>query len=227
LAIAGKEDYHAYCRGFDAQTIGSRELMQHVFFSEQGVRAVFASLADLEILGLHLLNCLGDEVELEFFKRLYPGTEARRFEYAAQPRQKFRVASENPEKLKVVRRLLERHADTPTLIIGMYIEQVENLAGELGIPILTGSTPQARREPGPLLFPRVPRHGRTGIRHLEPGERRGGTASRASLIGDNQMYPHRQSCHGVFACNHFSAFYAFYAVKNPPIIFTTKNAKNA
>jgi DNA excision repair protein ERCC-3 len=76
-----------------------------------------------------------------------PLTEARRFEYAvAQPRHKFRVASENPEKLKVVQRLLERHADTPTLIIGMYVEQVENLAGELGIPILTGSTPQARRD---------------------------------------------------------------------------------
>ena len=76
-----------------------------------------------------------------------PLTEARRFEYAvAQPRHKFRVASENPEKLEVVRRLLERHADTPTLIIGMYVEQIENLAGELGIPILTGSTPQARRD---------------------------------------------------------------------------------
>ena len=61
-------------RGFDAQTIGSRELMQHVFLSEQGVRAALASLAESEILGLHLLNCLGDEVELEFFERLYPDT---------------------------------------------------------------------------------------------------------------------------------------------------------
>lgn len=40
----------------------------------------------------------------------------------------------------------ERHADTPTLIIGMYVEQIQKLAEELGIPILTGSTPQARRD---------------------------------------------------------------------------------
>jgi DNA excision repair protein ERCC-3 len=73
-------------------------------------------------------------------------TEARRFEYAVAPaRQKFRVASENPEKLEVVRRLLERHADTPTLIIGMYVEQIKQMAEELTIPILTGSTPQKSR----------------------------------------------------------------------------------
>jgi DNA excision repair protein ERCC-3 len=74
-------------------------------------------------------------------------TEKRRFDYAvAQPRYKFRIASENPEKLKVVRRLLRRHADTPALIIGMYVEQVQKMARELNIPILTGSTPQAKRD---------------------------------------------------------------------------------
>jgi len=76
-----------------------------------------------------------------------PMTEKRRFDYAvAQPRYKFRIASENPEKLKVVRRLLRRHADTPALIIGMYVEQVQKMARELNIPILTGSTPQAKRD---------------------------------------------------------------------------------
>jgi DNA excision repair protein ERCC-3 len=76
-----------------------------------------------------------------------PLSPKRRFEYAVAPnRQKFRVASENPEKLKVVRRLLERHADTPTLIIGMYVEQIKQMAEELNIPILTGSTPQKVRD---------------------------------------------------------------------------------
>ena len=76
LAELSQADIKAigHSRGFDAQTIGSRELMQHVFLSEQGVRAALASLAESEILGLHLLNCLGDEVELEFFERLYPDT---------------------------------------------------------------------------------------------------------------------------------------------------------
>lgn len=76
-----------------------------------------------------------------------PMSEKRRFQYAvAEPRQKFRVASENPEKISVVRRVLERHADTPALIIGMYVEQVSQMAEELNIPILTGSTPQSTRD---------------------------------------------------------------------------------
>jgi hypothetical protein len=60
-------------RGFDSQTVGSRELLQHVFFSEQGVQAALASLTEPEVHGLHLLNCLGQAVELDFFKPVYPG----------------------------------------------------------------------------------------------------------------------------------------------------------
>ena len=76
-----------------------------------------------------------------------PITEGRRLDYAvAPPRHKFRVASENPEKLDVVRRLLARHANTPTLIIGMYVEQIKQMAEELNIPILTGGTPQTTRD---------------------------------------------------------------------------------
>jgi DNA excision repair protein ERCC-3 len=64
----------------------------------------------------------------------------------APPRNKFRIASENPEKLCVARELLERHAGEPVLIIGMYIEQISEFAEELGIPIIKGSTPQTRRD---------------------------------------------------------------------------------
>jgi len=59
-------------RGFDAATIASRELLQHVFLSEQGVAGALASLTEPEMLCLHLLSCLGEEVDVEFFKRLYP-----------------------------------------------------------------------------------------------------------------------------------------------------------
>lgn len=59
-------------RGFDANTIASRELLQHVFLSEQGVAAALASLTEPEMLCLHLLSFLGEEVGLEFFKRVYP-----------------------------------------------------------------------------------------------------------------------------------------------------------
>jgi len=59
-------------RQFDPATIASSELMQHVFLSEAGVAPAMASLTPDEIAGLHLLHCLRDTVDVEFFKRLYP-----------------------------------------------------------------------------------------------------------------------------------------------------------
>lgn len=76
-----------------------------------------------------------------------PLEESRRMEYAvAEARHKFRIASENPGKLRLVRQLLERHCDVPVLIIGMYVEQIQGFARELGLPILTGATGQAKRD---------------------------------------------------------------------------------
>ena len=48
--------------------------------------------------------------------------------------------------MSAIRRLLARHADTPTLIIGMYVEQIKQMDEELSIPILTGGTPQPTRD---------------------------------------------------------------------------------
>jgi DNA excision repair protein ERCC-3 len=61
-------------------------------------------------------------------------------------RQKFRVASENPAKTAVVERILQRHPDEPTLIIGMYVDQVNEIASRLGVPSLTGTTAQRQRD---------------------------------------------------------------------------------
>src|SRR5690606_16788526 len=70
-----------------------------------------------------------------------------RMDYAAAPaRQQFRIASENPVKRELVRRVLAQHPDEPALVIGMYVDQLQGLAAELGVPVLTGSTPQKRRE---------------------------------------------------------------------------------
>lgn len=75
-----------------------------------------------------------------------PLDPARRMEYAVTPpRNKFRTASENPEKLRIVRQLLERHAEEPVLIIGMYVEQIRRFAEELGFPLIQGSTPESKR----------------------------------------------------------------------------------
>jgi DNA excision repair protein ERCC-3 len=73
--------------------------------------------------------------------------EALRMDYAVAPkRQKFRIASENPAKAPVVRQLLRRHSDDQVLIMGMYVEQLKELAADLDIPVLTGSTRQQRRD---------------------------------------------------------------------------------
>jgi DNA excision repair protein ERCC-3 len=70
-----------------------------------------------------------------------------RMSYAvADQRTKFRIASENRAKTHVVRDILARHPGEPALIIGMYVEQLQDIAGELGAPLITGTTAQRRRD---------------------------------------------------------------------------------
>jgi len=66
----------------------------------------------------------------------------------AELRQKFRIASENPEKEEVVGWLLQRYND-PTdrvLVIGQYLGQLKRLARRFQIPLITGQTPQHERD---------------------------------------------------------------------------------
>jgi len=65
---------------------------------------------------------------------------------SADARGKFRVASENPAKVAVVRQLLENHPSGRILVIGQYIAQLEFLAKALGAPLITGKTPNDDRE---------------------------------------------------------------------------------
>ena len=67
-------------------------------------------------------------------------------------REKFRMASENPLKLDVVKDLVKRHPDDFILIIGQYISQLETIAAMFGLPIITGSTPNTKREELYRLF---------------------------------------------------------------------------
>ncbi|HUS58972.1 MAG TPA: DNA repair helicase XPB [Planctomycetota bacterium] len=64
----------------------------------------------------------------------------------ADGRSKFRLASENPLKIEVARRLIQEHPDDLVLIIGQYISQVKQIAKEFDAPIITGTTPNRRRE---------------------------------------------------------------------------------
>jgi len=62
------------------------------------------------------------------------------------PRDQFRVASENPQKLEVLRRILDRHRGSHVLVIGQYLGQLEEISRQLGAPLITGKTPVGERE---------------------------------------------------------------------------------
>lgn len=76
-----------------------------------------------------------------------PLPEQMRMSYAlADARTKFRMASENPAKIDQVQAILAAHPGEPALVIGMYLDQLAAVAGPLGLPVITGSTPQRVRD---------------------------------------------------------------------------------
>jgi DNA excision repair protein ERCC-3 len=73
--------------------------------------------------------------------------DEERMAYAvAERRVQHRIAAENPRKLPLVRAILQRHSLAPTLIIGQYLEQLQYVADNLAVPLITGKTPQSERE---------------------------------------------------------------------------------
>jgi DNA excision repair protein ERCC-3 len=59
---------------------------------------------------------------------------------------RFRLAATANAKLPMLKKLLDKHPAEPTLIIGQYLDQIEEVSQALGIPKLTGETPVADRE---------------------------------------------------------------------------------
>jgi len=73
--------------------------------------------------------------------------EALRMEYAvAEWRNKYRLASENPNKEDVVADLLARYPDSRVLIIGQYLKQLRSLRKRFDLPLITGQTSHDERE---------------------------------------------------------------------------------
>lgn len=73
--------------------------------------------------------------------------EDLKMEYAvSDSKSKFRIASENYRKIDVLKNLINEHKDDKILIIGQYIEQLNIIAKELKVPIITGKTKNSERE---------------------------------------------------------------------------------
>ncbi|PZU43373.1 MAG: helicase [Arsenicicoccus sp.] len=74
-------------------------------------------------------------------------SESMRMAYAvAEPEERYRFAACAPAKDDVVDRLVERHRGQPTLVIGQYLDQLEQLSGRLDAPLITGETTVAQRQ---------------------------------------------------------------------------------
>jgi DNA excision repair protein ERCC-3 len=64
----------------------------------------------------------------------------------ADKRGKFRIASENPQKIEITRQIIDNHPEDSIMVIGQYISQLNDLAKALDAPIITGKTPNQERE---------------------------------------------------------------------------------
>lgn len=73
--------------------------------------------------------------------------QATRLEYAAaSDDERYRIAATAAAKQDVVARLVARHRGERILIIGQYLDQLDELASALGAPQVTGRTPVTERE---------------------------------------------------------------------------------
>lgn len=74
-------------------------------------------------------------------------TDEERLTYAtAETRERYRLAACSAGKLKVVDKLLAQHAGQQTLIIGAYVDQLEEIAQRIDAPLIDGKTTTKKRE---------------------------------------------------------------------------------
>jgi DNA excision repair protein ERCC-3 len=108
-------------------------------FSLVGPKRYDVPWKDLETKGW-IAEALCTEIRLDL-------PEDLKIPYAvAPPREKYRIASENPLKEIVTRQLVDNHPEDHILVIGQYISQLNSLARLLKAPLITGKTSNPERE---------------------------------------------------------------------------------
>ena len=108
-------------------------------FSLVGPKRYDVPWKDLEATGwIASAECIELRLDLSSDKEL---------EYAVAPlRKKHRIASENPEKYKIVEKLVKENPEDKILVIGQYLEQLGEIAKMLKVPVITGKTPNEERD---------------------------------------------------------------------------------
>jgi DNA excision repair protein ERCC-3 len=83
-------------------------------------------------------ECIEVRIDLPDYKEI---------DYAvAGAREKHKIASQNPDKLPLVSQIINKYSEDKILVIGQYLEQLDQIARELNAPIITGKTPTAERD---------------------------------------------------------------------------------
>ena len=94
--------------------------------------------------------------------------EGERLAYAtAEPEERYRLASCTHAKVLIAEQLVKRHQGEPTLVIGQYLEQLDELAEHLGAPVIKGETTVKERE---RLYAGVPVRRDRAARRLQGGQ---------------------------------------------------------
>ena len=108
-------------------------------FSLIGPKRYDAPWKDIEAQGyIAPADCVEVRVTLPDSERLAYAT--------AEPEDRYRLASCSPVKIPVVEKIVARHRGEPTLVIGQYLDQLDELAQRLGADVITGETPVAQRQ---------------------------------------------------------------------------------
>jgi DNA excision repair protein ERCC-3 len=108
-------------------------------FSLIGPKRYDAPWKDIEAQGwIAPADCVEVRVTLPSAERLAYAT--------SEPDERYRLASCTHHKIDVVRSLVERHDGQPTLVIGQYIDQLDELADALDAPLIKGETTVNERQ---------------------------------------------------------------------------------
>ena len=74
-------------------------------------------------------------------------TDAERMAYAiSEPEERYKLCSTAHTKVAVVKSILDKHVGAPTLVIGAYLDQLNELGEALNAPVIQGSTKNKERE---------------------------------------------------------------------------------
>lgn len=72
---------------------------------------------------------------------------AQEIDYAvATAREKHKIASMNPDKIKIVKEIIDKCPEDKILVIGQYLDQLDEIVKMIGCPIITGKTPNTERD---------------------------------------------------------------------------------